>query len=354
MNKKITFVAATLGGGGAERVMTGLANEMVTRGHEVTIIVTAPTRVDYQLDERIRVITLKTDYKNKIVKIWRKLTQLRRIYRTMPEAALISFMPDVCIYNALATLGLPNQVIMSERSAPMCNPDQAYKRKLRTLSYFFADVCVFQTKGAKEYFPKFIQKSGVIIPNPLMKSMPEVREDEREKCIVIIGRIELSKNMPMFIDGMELFHREHPEYIAKVFGVGAYKAQMQEMVQQKDLQNVILFEDFSKNIYEELNKAYLYVSTSNYEGLCNSMLEALAMGVPSVVTDCPSGGARDMVTPYENGLLIPVGDSRALYEGMKEIVENPELWKKMSRNAQSIREKLEMSKITDAWLDIMR
>lgn len=353
MSDKVMLVAATLEGGGSERVMTTLANELLEQGFEVTLVVTAPTTVAYPIDSRIEVITLNTKYKNKLVKMWKKLTQLRQIYKKAPGVPLISFMPDVCIYNAVATLGLPNKVIMSERSAPMCNPDQPYKRVLRTLSYFFADICVFQTEGARDYFPKAIRKKGVIIENPLLGTFPSIDREHREKTIIMVGRAELSKNIPLFIDAMELLHQKHPEYVAKIFGKGGYKEDMIKLTAQKGLQDTILFEDFSRNIYEEYGKAFLFVSSANYEGMSNAMLEALAMGTPAVVTDCPSGGARAIVRTGENGILVPMNDAHAMCEAICRIIEEEGLWMRMSEKATGIRERLELKKIVKQWIELM-
>ena len=86
--------------------------------------------------------------------------------------------------------------------------------------------------------------------------------------------------------------------------------------------------------------------------ISNSMLEALALGLPSVVTDCPAGGARLAIQDRENGMLIPTGDEQALYTAMKYMLENPEEASRMGNNAAKIRERWPIEKIADRWLEL--
>lgn len=110
---------------------------------------------------------------------------------------------------------------------------------------------------------------------------------------------------------------------------------------------------FVDNILEKVNSATMYVSSSDYEGISNSMLEALALGVPSVVTDCPVGGARMMVNDGENGLLVPVGDAAKFAQAMDRILRDKEFAEKLSNNACRIREKLPLEVIAQEWLKLM-
>ena len=81
----------------------------------------------------------------------------------------------------------------------------------------------------------------------------------------------------------------------------------------------------ASNILEKVAPCYMYVSSSDFEGISNSMLEALGMGLPTVVTDCPVGGARMVINSGENGILVPVGDTKAMYEAMRSILKDPAL-----------------------------
>jgi glycosyltransferase involved in cell wall biosynthesis len=87
--------------------------------------------------------------------------------------------------------------------------------------------------------------------------------------------------------------------------------------------------------------------------MSNSMLEAMAIGLPCVCTDCPAGGAGAVIKDGENGLLTPVSDAHALYLAMKKVAENPELAKKLSANSVNIKENQSVEKIIKEWMDLI-
>lgn len=348
MNKRILIVAATLAGGGAERVFVNLANEMSKNGIKVSILVTAENKTDFIPNSNVEIITINTNYKHKLYKIFKKLIQIRKVFKCFDNSTIISYMPDTSIYTAVASIGLKNKVIMSERSAPMCNPDQRYKRVLRNLSYRFADVCVFQTDGARSFFPKSIQKKGVIILNPIDIELINEHK-EIEKTILLIGRLVPSKNLKMFIDAFKLLVEIHPEFSAKILGRGREEENLKNYTIKLGLEQHISFCGFSSSVYDELKKSMMYVSTSNYEGLSNTMIEAMALGVPTIVTDCPSGGARMLINHGENGLLVPVNDRASLFDMMLEVIENETLRNNLSKNSVSVINLVNMKKICGEW-----
>ena len=109
----------------------------------------------------------------------------------------------------------------------------------------------------------------------------------------------------------------------------------------------------STTLYTDILDAAMFVLSSDFAGMSNSMLEAMALGIPTISTDYPSGGARAVIEDGSNGMLIPVADTQALYAAMKRLVEEPELAANISRNGEKIRERLSVESITDAWLDFI-
>lgn len=95
----------------------------------------------------------------------------------------------------------------------------------------------------------------------------------------------------------------------------------------------------------------MFVLSSDYEGISNSMIEALAMGIPVISTDCPAGGSRMYIKNNENGILVPVGDKKALAEAMMKLAGNPEFAKQLSVNALKVKEQYALEKIADRFLE---
>lgn len=103
------------------------------------------------------------------------------------------------------------------------------------------------------------------------------------------------------------------------------------------------------DVHERVIKSSMFVSSSDYEGLSNSMLEAMAIGLPTICTDCPCGGARMIIKNGENGLIVPAGDRVALTEAMKKIAMDQQLSRHLSREAQKIRTELSLDNIAERW-----
>ena len=102
-------------------------------------------------------------------------------------------------------------------------------------------------------------------------------------------------------------------------------------------------------MHEKMKSAVIYVSSSNYEGISNAMLEALAIGVPVICTDCPAGGARTYIQDGINGYLVPVGDEDALCEKLNELYRDKKIQDRFSEGSKRIRSDLSMEKIGAKW-----
>lgn len=87
--------------------------------------------------------------------------------------------------------------------------------------------------------------------------------------------------------------------------------------------------------------------------LSNSMLEAMAIGLPCVCTDCDGGGAREVITDGENGILVKSNDITALYLGMKKMIDDPQRAEKMGTQAMKIKEKTNIHDVATKWESIL-
>lgn len=348
--KKIIFVTNYFGNGGAARVMQVLAKEFSKKNdYEVMIVSFLDDNNKYNLPEKISYVTIDSKQKKSAIE---NIKELRRILKQNKNSIVISFEYFVNMQTAIANFGLKNKLIISERNDP-CRVGNN-KKRLRNFLYRFADCLVCQTQDAKEYFPRNIQQKTVIIPNPIKEDLPEKYEGERDKEIVTFGRLEKQKNLTMLIDAFGMISKEHKEYILKIYGDGKEKQNLIEYANNKGLKDKIEFYEFQTEIHKKILRSSMYVSTSNYEGISNSMIEAMGIGLPTIVTDCPCGGARMMIENNVNGLLVPVGNTIELYKAMKKIIENPKFAELLSKNALVINERLNKNKICDMWINLIR
>ena len=222
------------------------------------------------------------------------------------------------------------------------------------------DGLIVQTNSEKELFSSYSDRIFVI-NNPIFENLPMPYIGEREKRIVNFCRLSPQKNLELLIDAFELFHREYPDYVLQIYGDPsvdkksdvAYQDSLLEIIKQKGLNDSVFIFPARKDIHQEILNSAMFVSSSDYEGLSNSMLEAMAIGLPCVCTDCMGGGTREVMVDYHNGIIVPMNDPKALYRAMKEYVEYPELAEKCVKNAIKIKDRLSPDKIIMQWLEVL-
>ena len=351
---KIIFVTISMRGGGTERVISVLANRMAVMGYEVSIMMIADSKVEYELNEKIRVISVSQATGGSIVGRIKRIWNMRQEFACDKSAKIISMGTVSNLFTLVASIGLTNSIIISERNDPNRlnhRPIKKYEVFLRNLLYRRADRVVLQTKDVIEIFPAAIRKKSVVIGNPIPDGLPEpLQIQKREKTVVASGRFIPSKNYKMLIDVFADFSKQFPEYRLKIFGKGETEAESRKQIEELGMQDKILLCGFSNNIYEELGKGGMYVSTSDTEGLSNALLEALAMGIPTIATDCPVGGTRMCIRDGVNGYMIPVQDNKSLLEKMINLASDIELRERFSQNAMKIREDFSEEVITKQWI----
>lgn len=358
MIKSVIFVTGSLADGGAEKVMSILASGCAELGADVTLVVLRPKKIVYPVSDKVKIAQFTDEGKLATIK------RIKKLHRVMKESAaevVIPFLPIISLYTLIANIGLRKKVIMSERADPRAQFNNLpWKDKIGNFFmrkcglYSLADWMVFQTPDAQSYYSEKVQKKSSIIPNPLdTDKLPERYDGEREKRIVAAGRFSEEKNFALLIDGFATFHESFPDYTLTIYGEGALRKDYEMQIQELGLGECVKLPGFASNLPEEINKAAMYISTSNHEGISNSMLEALGMGIPTIVTDCPVGGSKMFVHTGENGILIPMNDKKGLVEAMTTIVENRDYEKRISLGAVRVRKQLDMKEISRQWLDLI-
>lgn len=357
-DKKIMFVIGSLARGGAEKVMSILASQCAEIGTDVSLVLLDDAERCYLVSDMVKIYQV-CHRRNKIVDC---VKQLRRFIKEVDPDIIVPFLPIVTLCTMIANIGAGKRIIMSERADPNINIREIqagikYKAThilMRKIGMFYlADYMVFQTPDAQSYYGKKALKKGTVIPNPLDTSaLPERFEGEREKKIIAAGRFSEEKNFPMLIRSFARFRKEFPEYTLELYGEGGLRGQLEALCKELNVEDSVLMPGFVSDLADRMVNAAMYVSTSNHEGISNSMLEALGMGVPTIVTDCPVGGAKMFVKTDKNGVLIDMEDEDALFNAMVKIASNKEYAEKISKNAVKIREELSAEKITEKWIEV--
>ena len=345
--------------GGAERVISELANELVKQDIEVSLIQLEPRSKgdDYCLTSNVNIVDFnESSCNNKLFKRFAEIKFLQEVLKRNPDSVAISFIFSTNYLLALCKFFVKNKIILSERNDP--NAMSKMKQIIQKSAFCLADACVFQTKDAASFYPKSVQKKGVIIRNPINSNLPERHFGERRKVIVTASRLDPQKNLGLLIDSFKKLNERHSDYNLEIYGRSHMNGNTEKMLKQKvidlHLEDKVAFMGFSTNLHKEIKDCAMYVCSSDYEGISNSLLEAMALGIPTISTDCPIGGARDMIKNKVNGILVPVKNVEAMYEAMKYVIENPNESEKMSTEAYKIRCEYPIEKIAKEWIEVFK
>ena len=348
---EIFFIAPSLGGGGAERVALALSSFFLEEGHPFTIVLTKDKSVHYEIPQGV---SLVDDFASPSVKPLQQIAYIRRLMKAKPAAVFMSFLPYQNMYTLLASIGLPNKVIISVRNDPRFDfPGNSFLPHVRNALYRKADAIVFQTETQAQLLPSKLKANGTVILNPLSESVPEPYDGERRKVIATSGRLEEQKNHEMTIRAFARFHSLHPDYRLEIFGEGSLDVRLRELAAEEGVADAVSFEGFSPNVLDCIRTSAVFVMSSRFEGLSNSMLESLCMGVPTICTRCMGGGAEAVIDDGANGILVDIDDVEAEANAMAHLVDNSEYAKAIGLRARELRQQLSLETIGDKWLSLL-
>lgn len=350
--KKIVFVMEQLFGGGAERVTATLMNEFC-RDTEVHLITTYcyDHNNDYHMDARIIRHFCDAESKNRAVTLLKRIVFLRKTIVAIAPLCVVSLAG--CGTNALLTTALWRKnipLVLSERNDPVRFPESKIERMLREVCYSMCDGLVFQTTEARSFFSRKMQDKSVVISNPITGNLPLRYEGIREPRIVNCCRLTAQKNLDLLIEAFSDIAGEFPELVLQIYGEGPERTRLDKKIHTMQLDGKVFLPGYTDKVFEKIRKASIFVSSSDYEGISNSMLEAIALGVPSICTDCPAGSAREAIRHGENGMLVPVRNREAMANAMRTLLRDPEKMAKMSQEACRLREEISAQKIAGKWM----
>lgn len=350
---KVVFMLPNLGAGGAERVVTILSRAMIQRGISIDIVLMLTNTVQYQVPEGVRLVKLNTyerSAKERLKRLRGYFCQEREQYDRM---VVIPFQDNCLKYALVAAMGLKMPVIACERNDPYQKGRSGLSRFKANLPYALAKHCIFQTPDARDYYRMGVQNKSSVIVNPLVLPESLRWQGEDSRRIMSVGRLEPQKNQKILLEAFALIHAQHPEYTLEIYGEGALRQQLQAQIDGLGLQNAVSLRGYASDIHEKLTQCAMFVLPSDYEGMSNALMEALAIGVPTVTTDHPIGGARMLIENEVSGLMTPVGDAKALYYAMDRLLREPALARKLSENGMRVRQMLQVDTVVQQWLDVI-
>lgn len=352
--KRIALFINSLQKGGSERVMVNLAEYFHEKQYEVILVTQYKKEAEYELAKGIRRVYSEPEEEmlqgGRIHNFMVRFRTLRGIWKTYKPDVILSFLGKNNLMAILTAAFLPAKVAVSVRGEPTMEYEGSKMQALTKFLFRFADGVILQTHMAVEFFPKRVRKKAVILQNPLNPLFLRRRyEGVRENTIAAAGRLDENKNHAMLIRAFALIAGEFPEMKLVIYGEGESRSALERLVKEKGMEERIALPGAVADVAGHIEKVRIFTLTSNTEGMPNSVIEAMCLGIPVIATDCPCGGPAELIKDGENGLLVPVGDERALAEAIRRILRTPELERKLGEQAYLIQQVLAPDKVCAGW-----
>lgn len=353
---RIKIFISSLSGGGAERVVCNLSNYL-SQKHNVTIITMANGEPDYKLDNSIERISLDNgNSENYILKNLKRVIKLRKILKRSDEDIYIVFLktPSFILLTFRKLIKVP--IIVSERADPSTYFNESkIKTYIMEKLYPKADGFVFQTEDAMNYYLDIIGDKGIVIPNAINEDfLREPYKGLRKKKIVSAGRFTDQKNFTLLIEAFAKVSQIHSDYELVIYGDGPQRDKLQSLTKKLGISEKVKFPGYVKNFGDHIIDASLFVLSSNFEGMPNALMEAMALGLPCISTDCSVGGPRFLINDGVNGFLTPVGDAEKLTVTMDRVLSNQILATEIGANARKISDELSYENVYNKWENYLK
>lgn len=317
--KKVLIAVGSLSGGGAERVASVWAGQLADKGYDVSIFIYSHKDNEYPISHKVKIYSCANTANEYIPKsLFTRYKEIRLIIKSIKPDYIIPFLFSIQSWMFITSVGLRIKRIETLRINPWASYDNlpTIKRLFQRICYNTSYRIILQASDQKPWFSKRNQKKCVLIPNPISDIYKESFREEISTQVVnfiAAGRIDPQKNYPMMIDAFAKAVEMHPNIRLQIFGNGdvGYTQMLQDRIKSLGMNNNIFLMGRSSCMHEEYRKNDAFLMTSDYEGLPNALMEAMASRLICISTDCKTG-PRDLINEGVSGYMVPVGDSNAL------------------------------------------
>lgn len=332
---KILFTIRSLTGGGAERVVSVLSGLLAEAGEDVHIITYKITDRDYSISEKVQIHEMPQRKDSPATKVMR-IFDMRKLIKDVQPDVIIPFVGTVLYVSWFAITGMKIPFVLTIRNNPWTMPEKRMSRRFRDYLAEKSSAIMVQNKEQSEYFSDKLRKKCFVVPNPISeKFIDNYKKNYNKKLsrIIAVGRLHKQKNYLLLLKAMADVTKREPEITLDIFGEGNQKEYLESLINEYGLSNNVFLCGRSQSIEKQLQVADVFVMTSDYEGMPNALMEAMAFGVPCISSDCKTG-PKSLIKPFENGLLFQTNNVEDLKEKMKWAIANPDRMKEYGKCAR--------------------
>lgn len=364
---RLTLAISSLAAGGAEHVLSAMASHWAEREWPVTFVTLDSTSTDfYPLHPSVDRIALNASRDSRtllqaVSSNVDRVQRLREAIRASQPDVVISFMTSTNVLALIAARREHVPVVVSERADPTHSPITSAWARLRRLTYPWASAIVVQTPEVGEWANGFMRPEAVkIIPNfvvpptdgfrrygtPTVANAPSAKPRVRQ--VMGMGRLDDQKGFDLLIRAFAKCREQRPGWQLTILGEGVKRAEFEQLARELHVEADVRLLGRVEDPATYLRNADLFVLSSRYEGFPNALLEAMALGLPVVATDCPSGPAH-IVRDGIDGLLVPSEDVGALGTAMAALMDDEGRRTAMGREGVNVTERFNMDRIMTTW-----
>lgn len=354
--KILLYISHFSDAGGAEKVVSLMANHWI-KEHEVVILSESNPENDFFLvDERVhREVTgleIQSNSPIRQLKEYTKgLSSVRKVVKKIQPDIIISHIDRANITMLLASFGLGIPVIVEDHNNPELKKLAQPWRSLRTLLYRRSAKVILLTQELLKYYPLSLHEKVSFIANPL--NLPTEISDSNEVTLVgstfiALGSLSNQKGLDYLLEACAIVFKEKPEWSLTILGEGKLRDNLRKHSEKLGIAKKVHMPGRVNNPYSILKKADIYIMSSRFEGYPVALCEAMAVGLPCISFDCPTGPS-DIIDHNINGLLVDYLNVEELAEQMIMLSNNQLLREKFSKESIKINKLLHLDTIMSKW-----
>ncbi len=361
---RVLLFIHSLHGGGAERVAADLSAHWAGMGREVMVVTQASADGDvYTLHPAVRREVLHTAGEGGGLRgIWsnvQRVRALRRVIKAFRPDIVLGMMTTASVLSVLASTGLSCRVIATEHTHPPSQTLSGLWQRLRRLTYPRAARVVALTRGTADWLAQHVPGSRLaVIPNPVHWPLPKgepvlaPHSGDGRKRLLAVGRLHADKGFDLLVQAYARLAPSHPDWDLVILGEGEERRALEAQVRDAGLQSRVSLPGRAGNVGDWYQSADLYVLTSRFEGLSNTLLESMASGLAAVAFDCDTG-PREIVREGVDGVLVrPNGDVDALCQALGAVMADEAGRVRMGQAATAVRDRFSAERVLGQWEEL--